>query len=179
MKLKLDLHTHCWEATRYAAPTLETVGKLVAQIKAKGLDGIAITDHYRPQFGFKVREIVEQEFDNAVLIIPGAEVDWGRDDVVELYLDHNLVFRFLAHPGYRGPLPRDADTIQGIEIANDLHNWHINKGAVGTFAQKHDLLLLRNSDAHDLSRIGAFYNEISLDDLHDRARVAPSIGGRP
>lgn len=177
VKLKLDLHTHCWEATGYSAPTVETVGRIVAQIKASGLDGIAITDHYKPQYGFKVREIVERDFGNSVLIIPGAEVDWRRDDVVELYLGENLTFRFLAHPGHHGPLPSGADTIQGVEIDNDLHNWHINKNAVRAFAQKNDLLVLHNSDAHDLSRIGTFYNELSLDELRSRARIASSAGG--
>ena len=43
MKLKLDLHTHCWEATGLVAPTIEIVGQIVAAIKAKGLDGIGIT----------------------------------------------------------------------------------------------------------------------------------------
>jgi PHP family Zn ribbon phosphoesterase len=37
-------------------------------------------------------------------------------------------------------------------------------------AEKHDLLLLANSDAHFLSDIGKHYNEIEIEELYARAR---------
>ena len=101
MRLKLDLHTHCFEATSFVPASVDSVGRIVDRIRTCGLDGIAVTDHHNPHYAFRVKEIVEQHFDNCVLIIPGAEMTMGDDEVVELYLDGGRVFRFLAHPGYR------------------------------------------------------------------------------
>jgi PHP family Zn ribbon phosphoesterase len=36
-------------------------------------------------------------------------------------------------------------------------------------AEKHDLLLLTNSDAHSLADIGHYHNEIDLEELCSRA----------
>ncbi len=170
MKLKLDLHTHCYEATGFRPPTLEIVKQIIDQIKARGLDGIAITEHWDKYYGLKVKEIVEQFFNNEVLIIPGQEINiGGRQEEVELYLPNGSTFRFLAHPGY----PTSSyiiENVQGIEIENGLHNWHIDKERVRVLAGEHDLLLLRNSDAHSVERIGQYYNEISLEELYARAK---------
>lgn len=172
MKLKLDLHTHCQEATSYRPPTVELVREIVARIKAQGLDGIAITEHNNKDYGFKVKEIVEQYFDSQVLIIPGREVVVSfREEVVELYLPNNSVFRFWAHPGRLGRTLMEIDMIQGIEIDNAFHNWEINKARAQELAEKYDLMMLTNSDAHYLSDIGALYNEISLEELYARAII--------
>lgn len=69
--MKLDLHTHCYEATFFRAPSQEIVARIMAQIKASGLDGIAITEHWDKEYGFKVKEIVTRSFISEVLIIPG------------------------------------------------------------------------------------------------------------
>ena len=60
MKLKLDLHTHVWEAFNFQPPSLDTAEKVIAQIKSKGIDGIAITDHHNKDWAFQFRELVEQ-----------------------------------------------------------------------------------------------------------------------
>ena len=39
MKLKLDLHTHVWEAFNFAPPSVEIAEMVVTQIKSKGIDG--------------------------------------------------------------------------------------------------------------------------------------------
>ena len=39
MKLKLDLHTHIWEAFNFQPPSLDIAEKVVAQIKSRGIDG--------------------------------------------------------------------------------------------------------------------------------------------
>ena len=70
-KLKLDLHTHCLEAVGFSETSIDVVARIIAAIKAKGLDGIAITDHARQRFARKVKAVVETHFDNTVLIIPG------------------------------------------------------------------------------------------------------------
>jgi len=170
--LKLDLHTHCGEATSLYTPTVGVVSDIVTAVKAHGLDGIAITEHYNRIYGHKVKEIVEQQFDNQIVVVPGQEVDKGRLHVVLLYLPGDLIFRFVAHPGY--PPVEDLaaeldDTIHGIEISNPTHDDEIDQELVQRIAADRSLILLRNSDAHFLSDIGRYYNEIGLDELCARA----------
>ncbi|MBI2908749.1 MAG: PHP domain-containing protein [Chloroflexi bacterium] len=169
MKLKLDLHTHCYEASGYKAPTLDIVASIVERIKLRGLDGIAITEHYNKDYGFKVKEMVREHFDPDLIIIPGQEIDENYVQVVELYLDNNSVFRFLAHPGYPGDFVNRIRNVSGIEIENHLHNYHIEKDKVEEVARKHNLILLHNSDAHMLPNIGQCHNEIDLEELYARA----------
>ena len=59
--MKLDLHTHCREATACPTPTIAIVKKIVAAAKSKGLDGIAVTEHYTDYYGHEVREIVDRQ----------------------------------------------------------------------------------------------------------------------
>lgn len=169
MKLKLDLHTHCYEASGYKPPTLDIVATVVERIRLRGLDGIAITEHYNKDYGFQVREIVQEHFDSNIIIIPGQEIDENYVQVVELYLPNDSVFRFLAHPGYPGDFVNRIRNVRGIEIENALHNYHIEQDKVREAAKKHDLLLLRNSDAHVLSNIGQCYNKIAMEELYARA----------
>lgn len=168
MKLKLDLHTHCWEATRYAPPSLDIARRIVNQIKEKGLDGIAITEHHSSKYSYTMKELIAQVAPE-VIIIPGQEIDgpW-KEQVVELFLPDGATFRFWAHPfrldytdlhyHIRGP-------VQGIEIDNPMHTWHLDRPAIREYAEKHNLLLFSNSDAHYVEDIGRFHNEIDLAEL--------------
>jgi predicted metal-dependent phosphoesterase TrpH len=170
--LKLDLHTHCYEATCIYNPNRDSVGKIVAAARARGLDGIGVTDHYNKAYGFKVKEIVEEHFPGQILIIPGQEIDKGKLHVVVLYLPGDLTFRFVAHPGY--PRTDDFaadidDSLHGIEMHNPTHDDEMDQDAIRNAARKHNLLLLQNSDAHFLSDIGKYYNEITVEELCARA----------
>jgi histidinol phosphatase-like PHP family hydrolase len=173
LRLRLDLHTHCGEATALYTPTLDIVKRIVAAAKSKGLDGIGITEHYNRTYGHKVKEIVERDLDNEILIIPGQEIDVGLLHVVVLYLPDDVTFRFVAHPGYP-PVEDIAShidgSIHGIEIHNPLHDDEIDEALVREIAEKHDLLLLANSDAHFLSDVGKYHNEIDIEELCSRAR---------
>ncbi len=171
--MKLDLHTHCGEATSLYTPTLEIVKKIVEAAKARGLDGIAITEHYNRAYGYKVRDIVEQQLHDEVLIIPGQEIDKGPLHIVVLYLPNDTTFRFVGHPGY--PPVKDLaseidDNIHGLEIRNPTHDDEIDAALVTRIARERGLLLLSNSDAHFLSDIGKYYTEIELEELCARAR---------
>jgi PHP family Zn ribbon phosphoesterase len=173
LKLKLDLHTHCGEATSLYTPNLGVVSRIVAAVKGRGLDGIAITEHYNRAYGYKVKEMVEQDLNNEVLVIPGQEIDKGMLHVVVLYLPDDLTFRFIAHPGYPPVSNIDSQidgSIHGIELRNPLHDDEMDEEMIRELAQKHDLLLLTNSDAHFLSDIGKYYNEIEVEELCARAR---------
>ncbi len=167
--MKLDLHTHCFEATNCSRPDVKVVGKIVARVKERGLDGIAITDHLNKEYAYQVMEIVERSFNNEVIIIPGQEVRRGYYHIVELYLPGNCTFRFIAHPGDFSSPVDDIEEIHGVEIENGISV--INTEKVREVAQRHGLLLLSNSDAHSLSDIGKHYNDIDLEKLQSRART--------
>ena len=163
--MKLDLHTHCFDLYRYHEVSVRIVSQVVAAVKARGLDGIAVTGHDDPDYGYKVREVVETRFGGEILIIPGQEMDVWPVQVVELYLPGRLTFRFLAHPGYPGDCFSGLDGLHGIELSNALHDHHIDQEAVREIARQRRLLLLSNSDAHTINDVGCYSNEITLEEL--------------
>ena len=165
--MKLDLHTHCFEALPF--PSVDSVKRIVAAIKTKGLDGIAVTEHRKKNYGYQTKEIVKRYFNDEVLIIPGREIDVGPVQIVELYLPYNVTFRFLAHPGYPGDFVDYVDNVHAIEIENAQHNYHMDKEKISMIAEKHGLPLLKNSDGHHPNEIGEYYNEITLEQLCDWA----------
>ena len=172
--LKLDLHTHCMEATGMVAyPSIDLVRKIVERVNNRGLDGIAITEHDDRNYGYRVKKIVDENFESRVLIIPGREItvkEMGWAEMVELFLPNGSIFRFLPHPSYPYPgddgFEYDMNLLQGIEIGNALHDRQINKKKVKEISKKYNLVLLKNSDAHTLEEIGSFHNEISLEELY-------------
>lgn len=170
MKIKLDLHTHCMEATTYTKPTIDIVKKIVDQIKARGLDGIAITEHMDKDYAYRVKEIVEQHFDSQVIIIPGQEIYVWPVHMVELYLPGDVTFKFVGHPGYPTLTFEEAfPKVHGIEIENGIHDWHMDKGKLTELAEKHNLVPLSNSDAHNIEDIGRHFSVVDLEELSARA----------
>jgi len=150
-------------------------------VKRKGLEGIAITEHYTNYYGHKVKEIVGTQLDGKVVVVPGQELarmllgrERGVIHVVELYLTDDLIFRFIAHPGhpYIKDLSQHIDEgIHGIELKNPLHDRDgLTEEQIKELAKKHDLILLTNSDAHRLEDIGTYHNEIEIEELCDRVR---------
>lgn len=177
--MKLDLHTHCREATGCPYPTPDIVRRIVAAVKDRGLDGIAITEHYTHSYAYEVKDIVHRHFNDEILVIPGREIDRvflnidkGLFHLVELYLPGDVTFRFIAHPGH--PHIRDLGSyidgdIHGLELRNPQHDHEMDEAMIRQLALKHDLLLLANSDAHSLIDIGTYHNEIDIEALCARA----------
>ncbi|MDY6879690.1 MAG: PHP domain-containing protein [Thermodesulfobacteriota bacterium] len=171
MKTRFDLHTHCMEATGDSIPKVETVKKIVKQVKKRGLSGIAVTDHDDKEYGFRVKEIVDQWFPGEVIIIPGQEIHVHREHVVELFLEDDRVFRFCAHPffgkSFENFLDKEVENIHGIELKNGA--WQLLEDRVREVARDYKLILLENSDAHSLKEIGLHYNNMDLADLYNRS----------
>ena len=177
MKVKLDLHTHVWEATEFSPPSPEVVERVIRQIKSRGIDGIAITDHHNKDYAFAFKELADAHFPGQVIIIPGWEINvrpskspFDEYHMGELFLPGGRVFRSYCHPGYYTPNIVMEDDIQAIELANTGHNWHIRRKQVEEIARERDLLLFQVSDAHNLESIGKSYTEVDMEDLYRRAR---------
>jgi hypothetical protein len=178
VKVKLDLHTHVWEAFNFQPPSLEIAEKVIAQIKSRGIDGIAITDHHNKAWAFEFRELVERHFPGEVIIIPGWEIEvrpahspFDEYQVGELFLPNGGVFRTYCHPGYYSPNIIIEENIHAIEIDNYIHNWHIRKPQVKEIAEAYSLMTLEVSDAHNLENIGLRYSEVELEELYRRAML--------
>jgi len=179
LTVKLDLHTHIWEAFNFKPPSLEIAEKVVAQIKARGIDGIAITDHHNKDWSFEFRDLVEQHFPGEVIIIPGWEIEvrppespFDEYQIAELFLPDGGVFRTYCHPGYYSPNILIEGGVHGIEIDNYIHNWHIRKPLVQDVADAHGLLILEVSDAHNLENIGLRFTELEMEDLYRRSSLS-------
>lgn len=174
MKLKLDLHTHPFELPYVPLSKVTSDGILkdvVATVKAKGLDGIAITEHHIKEYGTKAKEIISEYFNNDIIIIPGCEIETSGLQLVELYLPGNVCFRFIPHPIYPSYFSAyNFSQIHGIEIENYQYDQFIDRQKVKALAEEHGLLLLSNSDAHNLADIGRHYNIVEIDDLYLRAK---------
>ncbi len=184
MKVKLDLHTHIWEAFSFQDPTPAMAEQVVARIKDRGIDGLAVTDHNDKEWAFKFRDLVEEKYPGEVIIIPGWEIEvrpsqnpFSEYQIAELFLPGGGTFRSYCHPGYYSPDIIIEDGVHAIEIDNYIHNWHIRKSRVLEVAGEHDLLVLEVSDAHNLENIGLRYTEVELEDLYRRAddSVAGSV----
>lgn len=179
MQLKLDLHTHIWEAFNFQPISLSIVEKVIAEVKSKGIDGIAITDHHNKEWAFQFCKLAEEHFPDQIIVIPGWEIEvrppnspFDEYQVTELFLDSGDTFRIYCHPGYYSPNIIIEENIHAIEIDNYIHNWHIRKQQVQSVADEYDLMTVNVSDAHNIENIGLRYTEVSLDQLYKRASGA-------
>ena len=177
MKVKLDLHTHIWEASGFEPPNVEWAEKVVRQAKAMGIDGIALTEHRDKEPAFAYKEIFDRFFPGELLVFPGWETEihppnnhFQSYEVGEFLLPNGTVFRNYCHPGHPARVI-EIDNMQSIEIDNKNHNWHIDKAKVEAVALEYGLLLTRVSDAHALKDIGTNYTEVDLDDFISRGVV--------
>jgi len=165
MKLKLDLHTHCYEALGFPEPGIEVVKIIIDTVRAKGLDGIAITEHQSKRYGLQTKEIIDAYFPNKIIVIAGQEISSFDQEIVELYLEEGMVFRFIAHPISLYNLSKERYKVQGIEIKNNLHRDEMHTEAILEIAKRENLLPLTNSDAHFLRDIGKLYNYLDIEGL--------------
>jgi len=119
-------------------PTPDIVRRIISAVKARGLDGIAVTEHYTATYACEVRDIVHRHFDDEILIIPGKENRPGLHGnrqglfhLVELYLPGNTVFRFIAHPGH----PHIKDL--GSHIDGNIHGLELRtQGTMTTWMRR-------------------------------------------
>lgn len=168
--LRLDLHVH----TSHSIDGLYSVGEMVAAAKAKGLNGIAITDHNTITGHREAEKFSKDGF----LVIPGIEVSSADSHIVGLGVSE-LVPRDLpadetvrrirkqggiaiaAHPfalGRRPGLVYSAK-FDAIEVLNSRAILFSNPLA-RRFAERNKVPMVAGSDAHRRDEVGLAYTSV-------------------
>jgi predicted metal-dependent phosphoesterase TrpH len=181
VQLLLDLHCH----SRFSADGVAAPEDMVAEARAKGLHGFAVTDHntsacvdYFEEHGFLNREGLPV---NGLLIIPGQEITTAEGHLIALgiSLPDNLkgIPAFDAvklihekgglaippHPydrfraGIREPVLEtlELDALEVFNAATTLKRY--NRQAFD-YAQSRGLAMTASSDAHDSEALGTAYS---------------------
>jgi len=186
MQLLFDLHCH----SRFSADGVAQPEELVAQARAEGLHGFAITDHntsacvdYFEEHGFLNKEGLPVE---GLLIIPGQEITTAEGHLLALgvRLPDNLKgipaleavklihdgggLAIPPHPydffraGIRQPVLEtlDLDALEVFNAATTLRRY--NRQAF-EYAQSRGLPMTAASDAHDSAALGTAYSILEAD----------------
>jgi histidinol phosphatase-like PHP family hydrolase len=193
--MKIDLHVHARERSSCAKSGEEEMVRAAIQ---RGLDGLAFTDHGRL---IPPRRVAGLNARYAPFrVFGGIEIRLAGEDVLVLGLEEPLLerrkwtypelhafvrqhggFLVLAHPfryhdtvnldveGY----PPDAIELRSVNIRAD------DEGRIRALAQRLDLRLLCNSDAHRAEDVGCHYNLLprAPQDDEDLARVLRDSAG--
>lgn len=164
MKLTLDLHLHS-AASQDGRMTIE---EIAAAARARGLDGVAVTDHDLVYTGPRELE--------GVLLIPGAEFTTEHGHLLGLFLEEPMAYTtwaetarairaqggltVLAHPFQhkkdQARLLPLLPQLDGMEVWNgraDRKNPRANAQAAA-FARAHGLFPTAGSDAHVAREVG-------------------------
>jgi len=79
---KLDLHIH----SKYSEDACGSASEIMNQVKKKGLQGMAITDHNSITGGMKAKKISSKDF----LVIPGVEVSTADGHCIGLNVEKDI-----------------------------------------------------------------------------------------
>ncbi len=191
--LRLDLHVH----TSHSPDAFCPVEEAVAAAKAKGLDGIAITDHNTIAGLLEAKKFSKDGF----LIIPGIEVSSADCHIVGLGVSRPIPkgmsaketvksirrqggIAIAAHPfafGRRPGLVYKAK-FDAIEVLNSRALFFSNPLA-RRFAERNKIPMIAGSDAHRRDEIGLAYTNIDcaprVDHVLEQIRTGrASVSGR-
>lgn len=171
--LRLDLHVH----TSHSPDAFCPIGEAVAAARAKGLDGIAITDH-NTVAGLPEAEKFSKD---GFLVIPGIEVSSADCHIVGLGVSKSIPqglpaketverirdqggIAIAAHPfalGRRPGLVRKAE-FDAIEVLNSRALFFSNPLA-HRYAERNKISLVAGSDAHRSDEIGLAYTSVDCE----------------
>lgn len=187
----VDLHTHSRFFHGFTSrPTpYDAIGARlhVAVARARGLDGIAVTNHdYYETFDFDTGDLT---------IIPGIEVSSAAghmlvvgpdpprqtnpgvlspDDVVALARDGDCAV-IMAHPYRNSRLPEMDVDVDAIEVNGKRLR---STDPLQRLAAERDLPLVGGSDAHYPVEIGRAYTELGVDTVTPESVVEAITDGR-
>ena len=176
MKSKIDLHIHSRESGDNDADPEE----IVEEALARGLDGIAITEHYSYEAS-EHAERLREKYRGVIMVLRGVEFSAAEGHCLVFGVNTDrLSMKFApiqdvvrqvtaaggvvipSHP-YRGgnslgELVLELPGISGIEGYNGANMHAMNKKAIRT-AQKLELPFTGGSDAHSPAEVGSCYTE--------------------
>lgn len=178
--LKLDLHTHPIEGLKEAMGikgigniNIQVAGAIVNAVKSAGLNGIAITEHNNFNHGWVAAlEIFDHFRKENLVILPGSEIDYGNQQILQIYIPPYFRrripffqgkewFRILAHPGFYNPL--DLEQIEPLKCdAVESRSLHGEFSVSGEIAERKSIPVIQTSDAHRLEDIGRWYTEVEM-----------------
>lgn len=171
--MKIDLHTHSY----YSYDGLCSPRKMLKAAQAKGLDGIAITDHETSK-GWDDARTAAAELN--MLIVLGEEIKTKQGDILGLFLKQEIkgkgedaakVIReikaqggiaIIPHPfhppeQFKADLRGYKDLIDGIEVFNARLPFRGPDKKALACAKENDLGMTAGSDAHYYAGVGYAY----------------------
>ena len=180
---RFDLHLH----TEFSFDCDTPLAGIEAHCLAKGLTGIAVTDHDTIEGALRLRDRVK-----ALRIIIGEEITTRDGDVVGLFLRERVApkrsaretiaaihaqggLAYLPHPFDRQRARKTggaslAETIESVDIV-ETFNGKVGREQYNTLAADYALKQRKiaggGSDAHSLRAIGTVTNEIELPEGYD------------
>jgi predicted metal-dependent phosphoesterase TrpH len=171
--LRLDLHVH----TSHSYDGHCSVDEVVAAAKARGLNGVAITDHNSIAGHPEAKKLSKDGF----LIIPGVEVSSADGHIVGLgiskLIPRNLSAKetverireqggiaIAAHPFVLGRRPGLVyrTKFDAIEVLNS-RAFLISNPLARRFAERNKIPMVAGSDAHRRDEIGLAYTTVDCE----------------
>ena len=192
----VDLHVH---ESSHSPDSLMTLEEIVAEARAKGLDGLCITDHdsmglkdraewYARETGFPIFVGVEY------YSLWGDITAWGLDDFPrERIAAQDFIDQVKSQGGYcvachpfrnnnrgLGEHLREVRGLDGVEVLNGSTSPEANQEA-WNYCRELSLAPIGASDAHWLSQLGVYATWLPeyVDNLTDFVRVLRQGGCRP
>lgn len=174
------MHTH----SKYSGDGVSEVHEMFDRAEERGLDGLAITDHFDNRAWDEARELAE---DREMFFIPGEELrilDKNKrvnGEVLVYFLNEGIGNKtiqeinkevrgqegllFLAHPFSRTRYtPRNPlellEYVDGIETLNARSRFRSTNKKAFEFAEEHGLPTVAGSDGHIPREIGCSYTEV-------------------
>ncbi|MEM2320321.1 MAG: CehA/McbA family metallohydrolase [Candidatus Bathyarchaeia archaeon] len=185
MPLKIDLHVH----TCYSGDSNITLKSLLAEVKRKHLDGVAITDHDTIEGALEACKVVSDAgLERPPIIIPGIEVSTKRGHIIGLNVTESIPMGLsmeetiegiheaggiavAAHPQslFKGGIDLSPKILSlgfdAIEVINSsLFPFKLSVQACKKFAEDYNLPQTAGSDSHIVEAIGLAYTLINTEE---------------
>lgn len=179
MTRRYDLHSHTAVSPCSAADPSDVVAAAVA----RGLDGIAVTDHDTTAGVDRIREAAPPE----LTVVPGVEVTTSEGHLLALgieeppprgvdpldavaHVHERGGVAVLAHPFdrlrqyYRRDLSTLAERVDAVEVVNSRCLFERFNRRAAAFADEHGLAVTGGSDTHFPMEIGRAVTEVEGDE---------------
>ncbi len=172
--MKIDMHVH----TRFSKDSTSSLEDIVETARARGLDGLAITDHDTVEGVKQMKSL-----DHGLHIIPGIEKTTDRGEILGLFIEKEIeseeadkVIREIKTCGGIAVIPHPFDPfrgfkdwkgldIDGIEVFNSRNLLGSMNRKAASYAQDRGLIRTAGSDSHTTWELGKAYVEADAEDL--------------